>query len=128
MKPLKKVPRPIPKIIRLPLHKSLLVLLLLFPTFLPQQLLAYDFPVTVPSGQRLYFDYVTDWSGDAVTVVSKGYNYCSGDLVSPSTVTSSGRTYTVIGIEQEAFNFCSRLTSITMPNSVTSIGSKAFII
>ena len=33
----------------------------------------------------------------------------------------------VTSIGEKAFNYCSKLTSITIPNSVTSIGEKAFI-
>ena len=44
----------------------------------------------------------------------------------PSTVTRGGVKYTVTSIKNWAFNKCSSLTSITIPNSVTSIGDKAF--
>ena len=55
----------------------------------------------------------------------------SGDIVIPSTVTYQGRTLTVIRIrgnyfEKGAFYECSALTSVEIPNSVTTIGEYAF--
>lgn len=54
-----------------------------------------------------------------------GNNY-SGEKVIPSTVSYNNNTYTVAGIDYEAFYGCSDLTSITIPSSVTKIGDKAF--
>ena len=50
----------------------------------------------------------------------------SGDVVIPETVTYDGQTYSVVGIGKEAFYDCRGLTSITIPNSVTTIGDGAF--
>ena len=49
------------------------------------------------------------------------YNSYSGSVVIPSTVTYSGTTYSVTSIGSYAFHNCSGLTSVTIPNSVTSI-------
>ena len=49
----------------------------------------------------------------------------SGELVIPSSITVEGLEYTVISIGERAFSICSGLTSITIPNSVTSIGGGA---
>ena len=53
------------------------------------------------------------------------YANLSGDLTIPSTVTYGGNTYTVVGINNYAFDGCN-LTSITIPNTITSIGPGAF--
>ncbi len=50
---------------------------------------------------------------------------CSGDLEISGSVTYEGTIYTVTGINNGAFEG-SGLTSVTIPNSVTSIGSSAF--
>ena len=44
----------------------------------------------------------------------------------PATVTYQGTTYSVTSIGNYAFNSCSSLTDVTIPNSVTSIGGYAF--
>ena len=53
-------------------------------------------------------------------------NQPSGNIEIPSTVTSEGVTYTVTSIDDWAFGYCEGLTSLTVPNSVTTIGYSAF--
>ena len=43
----------------------------------------------------------------------------SGDLIIPSTISYNGTTYSVTSIGEWAFNRCSSLTSVAIPNSVT---------
>ena len=49
-----------------------------------------------------------------------------GSITIPSTFFYKGTKYTVNGIEGHAFSNCSDLTSITIPNSITTIGKSAF--
>ena len=53
-------------------------------------------------------------------------NEYTGSVTIPSTVTYSGKTYSVTAIGNGAFRECSGLTSVTIPNSITSIGYEAF--
>ena len=67
-------------------------------------------------------------NGDGtVSVTYKGSSYYeyadeyTGDVVIPSSVTYSETTYSVTSIDYAAFYGCSGLTSVSIPNSVTSI-------
>ncbi|MBR1789991.1 MAG: leucine-rich repeat domain-containing protein [Bacteroidaceae bacterium] len=52
--------------------------------------------------------------------------FYSGNIVIPKKVTSGGKTYSVTGIGEKAFFFCSDLTSVVIPNGVITIGEQAF--
>ena len=82
---------------------------------------AYDFEV-----DGIYYNKNFDGTCVSVTYKTESYNSYSGSVTIPSTVTSSGTTYSVTDIGWRAFSNCSDLTSITIPNSVTSISSVAF--
>lgn len=53
-------------------------------------------------------------------------NEYKGDVVVPETFTLDGITYTVKGVEKYSFRGCKELTSVTIPNSVESIGVECF--
>ena len=54
--------------------------------------------------------------------VTSGEEKYSGEVVIPSSITVEGKEYPVASIGDDAFQGCKGLTSITIPNSVTSIG------
>ena len=65
----------------------------------------------------------------SVKVVESESDYSSnysGDIVIPASITA-GNNFSVVGIGSYAFDECSSLTSITIPNSVTSIDYGAFM-
>ena len=94
--------------------------LLPFLAFLP--LLAHAFAGEVEIDGINYF---IKTAGNAAEVRAKSGGY-SGDIVIPPTVVYDGVTCNVILIANRAFYGCTSLTSVTIPNSVTSIGDYAF--
>ena len=98
----------------------------------------YDF-TAVSDGNTLYYK-ITDASSTPKTVEVvapgenelggaswDGYTAPTGTLTIPETVTYDGTTYSVTSIGDRAFYECSGFTgSLTIGNSVTSIGEKAF--
>ena len=84
---------------------------------------AYDFEV-----DGIYYN-ITDRVIREVEVTS--YNILgsasySGDVVIPGSVSYNGKTYQVTGIGDRAFYDCNELTSVNIPEGVTSIGDFAF--
>ena len=97
--------------------------LLLLALLLPATATAHDFEV-----DGIYYNI----NGNEVSVTYKGTyvesfsNEYSGSVTIPSTVTYNATTYFVTSIGKSAFNDCTLLTSVVIPNSVTEIGFSAF--
>ena len=69
----------------------------------------------------IYYNITSSTSPYTVEVTSNGSGCYSGTISIPSNVTYNNTTYSVTTIGEEAFYCCSSLTSVTIPNSVTSI-------
>ena len=54
------------------------------------------------------------------------YNNLSGAITIPQTVKNGNKTYTVVGIDNSTFHECHDITSVSIPNTVQSIGWNAF--
>ena len=100
----------------------------IFATTLAVQALAYD--INFQSGDLFY--NIKDYNMNNDYKVEVSYQHYSSDhyldlttVDIPEKVTYNGVEYSVTSIGREAFNNCRGLTSVTIPNSVTSIGSNA---
>ena len=94
-------------------------LVFLFAFFCCIATYAYDFK----SG-NIYYE-ISGSNTVAVTNSGSSIGY-SGNIIIPASVTYNGSSYSVTSIGNSAFLNCSGLTSVTIPNSVTSIGERAF--
>ena len=73
------------------------------------------------------YTVLTAPSGEENGTVEVGPNLdASGNITIPAIITAGENTYTVTSIGDDAFCFCSSLTSVDIPDSVTSIGGFAF--
>lgn len=79
----------------------------------------------------IYYNILSE-TDKTVEVTFKGDYYdsykneYSGSVVIPESVTNGDVTYKVIRIGDDAFKDCDSLTSIVIPDAVTSIGDEAF--
>ena len=96
-------------------RKSFFVLLLL--TLLPMAASAYDAEV-----DGIYYNL----NREANTAEVAWRGTISEEVVIPEEILVDGTKYIVTRIRGDAFINCSNLTSIDIPNSVTSIGNSAF--
>jgi hypothetical protein len=115
------------------LFVTLIMMTLTMSTF------AYDFSAVCESGQTLYYN-ILDETEKTVEITYAEYYHAGheqwytyyygvtppmGDLVIPEHVLYNGVEYTVIRVGDNAFNICD-LTSVIFPNSIISIGARAF--
>ena len=80
----------------------------------------------------IYYNITSSTAPYTVAVTYQGTSYSeysneyTGAVTIPSSVHYDGKTYSVTNIRDGAFSGCIGLTFVTIPNSVTSIGSSAF--
>ena len=91
---------------------------------------AHNIAVANSDGVTIYYNWINNSSELSVTYRGSSYsnysNEYTGNVVIPESVTYNGNSYPVTSIGSSAFESCSGLTSVTIPNSVTSIGNYAF--
>lgn len=105
----------------------------------------YDFSAVAPTGQTLYYKYLNNYYDRTVSVVFPDSSYYTqygmayvdfgwenyvkptGALTIPSYVrNNNGDFFDVVAIYKYAFADCDSLTSVTLPNSILTIGDAAF--
>ena len=106
------------------------LLLVIFALMASFPMLAHDIEVKNADGVTIYYRWINDRTELAVTYRGDDWldgRHCySGIVVIPESVKDGGNTYSVTCIGSGAF-FGIELTSVTIPNSVTTIGSSAFM-
>lgn len=88
------------------------------------------FEISVAEGIDMRFS-IPDADKNEVTVAASGATaaisiHTTGDFVIPSKITYNETEYTVTGISSYAFYKCDNLTSVTIPETIKSIGNHAF--
>jgi len=71
--------------------------------------------------------YIKSQENAIVFSVPYGAPLYAGEIEIPESVVIQDKTYTVTGIDYQAFSGCVDLTKITFPNSLTEIGMEAFV-
>ncbi len=86
---------------------------------------AFDF-AAINNGDTIYYNITSNVSPKSVEVTYKSANSYTGSISIPSLVTYNTVNYPVTKIGNQAFAFCSGLTSVSIPLSVLQIGDSAF--
>ena len=111
-------------------HFKLTFLLTILMSMVGAKGLAHDIEVKNDDGVTIYYRYNSDKASVYVSYRGNSYssysNEYTGAVNIPSFITYNGKGYSVTSIGSSAFDGCSGLTSVTIPNSVTSIGEYAF--
>lgn len=110
------------------LLQRLLLVAMLFTSLNAFAFASYNFIVN-----KIYYEILSE-TDKTVQVTYKDFVWAtgtytsdySGDIVIPSTVTYNDINYTVTNIDDHAFDKCTELTSVSIPNTVTNIDECAF--
>ena len=100
------------------------ILLFILISMMGANAFAYDIAVENTDGVTIYYNFINDAS--ELEVTSNYYESYTGNVVIPNEVTYMNKSYKVTSIEFATFHECTALTSVSIPNSVISIGDVAF--
>ena len=111
-------------------HIKFTILLTILMSMVGTRAYAHELEAKNSDGVTIYYNWISYFNGLEVTYKGdKGSGSSSdytGNVNIPQTVSIEGKRYRVERIHSSAFSGCSGLTSVTIPNSVTSIGNGAF--
>lgn len=102
--------------------KKFLLLWVLSMVILPLSAVSYDFIEDGICYKLLSYGNFVEVNCDDTQRISS----YEGDIVIPTTVTHNGQEYYVVGIGDYAFYGCGNVTSVKMPETISSIGKYAF--
>lgn len=89
------------------------------------QLSAERFCAVSNEGRKIYYATLSDTECEVISDYT-GQTTFAGDVVIPDTVTHDGKEYAVVSIGQEAFWYCRRLLRVTLPATLRRIDVSAF--
>jgi len=101
-----------------------IILLTVLMSMVGTKVSAADIAVQNTDGITIYYNFINDGTELEVTEMPTSNKY-TGDIVIPETVTYEGNVYKVTRIGKQAFHG-DDLTSVVIPNSVTTIAKEAF--
>ena len=111
------------------MKKQLLLLMMILLSLIGGvEATAHDIEIANADGVTIYYNWIKT---DELSVTYRGYkSYTwraySGNIIIPETVEYNGHNYKVTCIGNKAFDECTSLTSVTIPNGVTTIDDGAF--
>ncbi len=87
---------------------------------------AFDFWADNADGKRLYYSYDGNSKVKVVNPDWDSFTQPSGELRIPATVIHGATTFSVKASDTKAFEYCADITTVVIPEGVTSIGRMAF--
>jgi len=113
-------------------YLSYAILFLLLCMVATHAFAAYDIALQNADGKTIYYNLNVDDKvasvahPHSINAIGVTYNHYSGTIAIPEKIVFEGDEYSVTSIGDLAFNGCSNLTEVTIPNSVKHIGVNAF--